>query len=269
VSIRKWGNGWQVRVRPFPEISVPTKAAAETVELDLKLRRKLGNLYVEKPTTLGEELERHLQRKETLGGRRGKLRPRSLEFVKQNVAPWKPLCDVPVPNLRRAVVEDHVLARAAAAPVAARNELQELKAALRAAQSRGQQVDPGILAIDPIHHEPAEGRALEPDELDRIAAWLPERVKRIVPFCGTIGLRWSEAVKLDDAMVDLAFGEIVIPKWLDKSRRGKPIPLAACEVQLLREQSMVRPAGTSLLFPNAEGCVYSKSGFRSVAARAT
>ena len=106
---------------------MPTKAAAETVELDLRLRRKLGQLYVEKPTTLGEELDRHLQRKATLGGKRGKLRPRSLEFVKQYVAPWEPLRDVLIPNLRRAAVEDHVLARAASAPVAARNELQELK----------------------------------------------------------------------------------------------------------------------------------------------
>jgi hypothetical protein len=56
VSIRKWGNGWQVRVRPFPEITVPTKAAAEAVELDLRLRRKLGHLYVENlcPPLIGE-----------------------------------------------------------------------------------------------------------------------------------------------------------------------------------------------------------------------
>lgn len=264
MSVRKWGNGWQVRVRPFPEVTVPTKAAAETVELDLRLRRKLGQLYVEKPTTLGEELDRHLQRKATLGGKRGKLRPRSLEFVKQNVAPWEPLRDVLIPNLRRAAVEDHVLARAASAPVAARNELQELKTALHAAQSRGQQVDAGIFAIDPIRHEAAEGIALELDELDAIAAWMPERLTRLVPFCGTIGLRWSEAVHLDDGMVDLAAGEVLIPRWLDKSRKEKAIPLAACEVRLLREQRMARPAGTTLLFPNADGTVYSKSGFRSI-----
>lgn len=264
MSIRKWGNGWQVRVRPFPEITVPTKTAAETVDLDLRLRRKLGHLYVEKPTRLGDELDRHEQRKATLGGKRGKLRPRSLEFVRQNVAPWEPLRDVLIPNLRRAVVEDHILIRAASAPVAARNELQELKTALRAAQSRGQQVDPGILAIEPIRHEAIEGIALELDDLDAIAAWMPERVARLVPFCGTVGLRWSEAVHLDDGMVDLAGTEIMIPRSLNKSRRAKAIPLAACEIQLLREQRMARPTGTSLLFPNAEGGVYSKSGFRSV-----
>ncbi|HZR93840.1 MAG TPA: hypothetical protein VFA44_15700 [Gaiellaceae bacterium] len=45
MAIRKRGKGrWQVRVRPFPEVTVPTKEAAETVELDLKLRLKLGHL---------------------------------------------------------------------------------------------------------------------------------------------------------------------------------------------------------------------------------
>jgi integrase len=142
--------------------------------------------------------------------------------------------------------------------------LQELKTGLRAAQSRGQQVDPGILAIEPVRHEAIEGIALELDDLDGIAAWMPERVKRLVPFCGTVGLRWSEAVQMDDGMVDLGAGELLIPRWLNKCRREKAIPLAACEVQLLREQRMARPAGTTLLFPNAEGGVYSKSGFRSV-----
>ena len=45
MAIRKRGKGrWQVRVRPFPEVTVPTREAAETIELDLKLRAKLGHL---------------------------------------------------------------------------------------------------------------------------------------------------------------------------------------------------------------------------------
>jgi hypothetical protein len=69
MAIRKRGKGrWQVRLRPFPEVTVPTKEAAETVELDLKLRAKLGHLYREKPTRLGDELDGLLQRKKTVGG---------------------------------------------------------------------------------------------------------------------------------------------------------------------------------------------------------
>jgi len=38
-------------------MTLPTKEAAETVELDLKLRVKLGHLYQEKPVSLGQELD--------------------------------------------------------------------------------------------------------------------------------------------------------------------------------------------------------------------
>jgi integrase len=265
MAIRKRGKGrWQVRVRPFPEMTLPTREAAETVELDLKLRLKLGHLYREKPTTLGEELDGLLERKRSMGGKRGPLRPAGIRYYQDCVRPWEPLRDTPVPALRRRQIEDHIAARAAVAPTAARNELQFLKAALRAAQSRGQQVDVGIFDIDPIRVEPREGQALEYEELLGLASWLPERVQRIVPFCGTVGLRFTEAVTLTDDRVDLDAGTVFIPGRLNKSRRPKPIPLARIEVQLLREQLLVRPPGTRVVFATEKGGVYSRSGFQSI-----
>jgi integrase len=234
------------------------------IELDLRLRKKLGRLYLEKPRTFGEELDARLERKRSMGGRGGKLRQSTVSFYEQCVRPWEPRWDVLIPNLRRSFVEDHIARRAEVAPVAARNELQFAKAALRDAESRGQQVDVGIFAIASIHHEPAEGRALEFDQLDAIAAWMPDRIERIVFLCGLVGLRWREAVFLDDSMLDLEGGQIVIPRDLNKSRREKPVPLAGVELRLLREQRMARPAGTRILFPSLKGGVYTKSGFRSV-----
>lgn len=265
MAIRKRGKGrWQVRVRPFPEMTLPTREAAETVELDLKLRLKLGHLYREKPTTLGDELDGLLGRKKSMGGKRGPLRPAGVRYYQDCVRPWEPLRDTPVPALRRRQVEDHIAARAAVAPTAARNELQFLKAALRTAQSRGQQVDVGIFEIDPIRVETREGEALEYEELFGLASWMPERVQRIVPFCGTVGLRFTEAVTLTDDRVDLNGGTIFIPGRLNKSRRPKPIPLARIEVQLLREQLLVRPRGTRVVFATEKGSVYSHSGFQSI-----
>jgi len=265
MAIRKRGKGrWQVRVRPFPEMTVPTREAAETVELDLKLRVKLGHLYREKAVSLGKELDGYLARKIAMGGRRGPLRPKSIAFLQQSAKPWEPLRNVPIPTLRRATIEDRVAARAAVAPVAAANELELLKACLRAAASRGQSVDPGIFEIAPVQHEPVEGVALELAQLDEIGSTMPERIKRLVPFCGTVGLRFTEAVTLTDDRVDLTTGEIVIPRDLSKGRRAKGIPLARFEVQLLREQLLARPTGTRLVFPNEKGGVYSKSGFRSI-----
>ena len=265
MAIRKRGKGrWQVRVRPFPEVTVPTKEAAETLELDLKLRAKLGNLYREKPTKLGDELDGLLQRKTTMGGKRGPLRPKGVRYYEDCRRPWEPLRNMPVPALRRRHVEDHIAARAAVAPTAARNELQFLKSALRAAQSRGQQVDVGIFDIDPVRVEPREGRALEHYELLDLASWLPERIRRIVPFCGTVGLRFSEAITLTDDRVDLEAGTIFIPARINKSRRPKPIPLASVEAQLLREQLMARPTQTNVVFSTQQGGVYSHSGFKSI-----
>jgi integrase len=265
MAIRKRGKGrWQVRVRPFPEMTLPTREAAETVELDLKLRLKLGHLYREKPTTLGGELDGLLARKTSMGGKRGPLRPAGIRYYQDCVRPWEPLRDTPVPALRRRQVEDHIAARAAIAPTAARNELQFLKAALRAAQSRGQQVDVGIFEIDPIRVEAREGEALDYEELLGLASWLPERVQRVVPFCGTVGLRFTEAVTLTDDRVDLDGSTIFIPGRLNKSRKRKPIPLARIEVQLLREQLLVRPPGTHAVFATERGGIYSHSGFQSI-----
>src|SRR3954453_2772321 len=150
MAIRKCGKGqWQVRVRPFPDMTVPTREAAPTVELGLKLRVELGHLYREKPVSLGQELDGYVARKTAMGGRRGPLRPASVAFIEQSAKPWEPLRKVLVPNLRRAMVEDHVAARAKVARVAAANELELLKACLRAAASRGQAVDPSIFEIAP------------------------------------------------------------------------------------------------------------------------
>jgi integrase len=265
MAIRSRGKGrWQVRVRPFPEVTVPTRTAAETVELDLKLRKKLGHLYTEKPTTFGQELDARFERKQAMGGKRGRLRPATVRFYDQNVKPWEPLRDVPIANLRRALVEDHIAARAKVAPTAARNELQFAKAALRDAASRGQLVDPGIFQIEPIRIEAREAIALELEQLYEIASFLPERIGRVVPFVGTVGLRFTEAMTLTDDRVDLDAGEIHIPRDVNKSRRAKPIPLARAEVQLLREQLLVRPPGMHVVFATEKGGRYSESGFRSV-----
>jgi hypothetical protein len=57
MSIRRRGKpgrySHQVRVPGFPAITVPTRDAAEAVQLDLLLRKRLGHLYQERPRKLG------------------------------------------------------------------------------------------------------------------------------------------------------------------------------------------------------------------------
>jgi hypothetical protein len=68
---------------------VPTKDAAEKLELDLLLRRSMGDLYEAPASTLGEEIAGYLERRGALGGKRGKLRPRSLEFETRSLEIWR------------------------------------------------------------------------------------------------------------------------------------------------------------------------------------
>lgn len=69
MSIRKRGaRSYQVRVDPFPAQTAPTREAAEKLELDLRLRRSLGDLYELPPITLGEAIDGTLGRIKPTGG---------------------------------------------------------------------------------------------------------------------------------------------------------------------------------------------------------
>ena len=116
-----------------------------------------------------------------------------------------------------------------------------------------------------MRHEPDEGVALELEQLHEIASTMPERIKRLVPFCGTVGLRFTEAVTLTDDRVDLAAGEIVIPRELNKGRRAKTDPARPLR-DAAPARAVARTPGRAraLVFPNEKGGVYSKSGFRSI-----
>lgn len=246
MSIRKRGRAghysYQVRVPGFPAVTVPTRDAAEAVQLDLLLRKRLGHLYQEKPRKLGDELDAFLQFKESMGGKGGPLRPAGLRWYQDSIKAWAPLREVLVPALRRSTVEDHIVARSATAPVAARNELQVLKAALRRAESRGQRVDANIYDIPPPKHETREALALTLDQLDEIASWMPGHIKRIVLLVGLVGLRFTEALTLTDDRIDLEHAQLFVPGRLSKNRKPKSIDLAASEVQLLRDRGCRRSA---------------------------
>jgi integrase len=265
MSIRRRGApgkySYQVRVPGFAAVTLPTRDAAEAVEIDLLHRKRLGHLYQEKPRKLGDELDDFLCFKQTMGGKRGKLRPSGIDWYQDSLKAWAPLRDRLVPALRRATIEDHVIARAAVAPVAARNELQVLKAALRRAESRGQRVDPSIFDIPAIVHEAREARALTIDELDEIASWMPEHIKRVVLFTGLVGLRFMEVFTLTDEQVNLKAAEVFVPARLSKNRKPKAIALAVCEVQILREQLVARPAGSRHVFATKRGKGYTRSAF--------
>ena len=271
MSIRKRGpRSYQVRVAGFPAQTVPTREAAERLELDLKLRRVGGAASPEPPTKLGDEIDGFLGRLRAAGG----LRPRSLEFYEHKAKVWKPLRGVRVSALRRAQVEDFIVARAAEHPRSAVDELQLLKRVLNEARDRGQRVDEAVLRIKLKNHAPRRGRALTVEQLYELACWFPEHSARLVLLAGQVGARQAFWFGLTDDMLDLDAGTMPIPEELAKNKSEHRVYLTSVEVALLREQMMARAPGTSLVFPSPEGGSWNRFRFgdrvwrKSVAAAA-
>lgn len=114
------------------------------------------DLYEGPAVTLGEAIDVTLARVAATRGISAKTR----EYNSRSARAWSPLRDTPLPALRRATVEDVVLARAERHPRSAKNELEFLKRVLRDAKGRGQRVNEEVLAIEPIRHRPRRGRRL-------------------------------------------------------------------------------------------------------------
>jgi integrase len=259
MSIRRRGKqAYQVRVAGFPARTVPTREAALRLELDLKHRRSMGELHAEAPTTLGEELDAFLARLRASGGRS----PRTIEYYERSAVVWQPFRNKSISSLRRRPVEDFITARASARPRSAKNELELLKRVLADAKSRGQRVDPAVLAIPAIAHRSQRGRALTVRELYGLASWFPEHVSRLVLVAGQVGARQNYWFNLTDDLLDVRAATLTVPAGLAKNRKEHRVYLSEVETQLLREQLLVRTPGTNLVFPTITGKRWTRSGFR-------
>jgi integrase len=259
MSIRKRGTrSYQVRVSPFPAQTAPTRDAAEKIELDLKRRRALGNLYEAPAVTLGDAIDGTLARIEATREPSAKTR----EFNQRSARFWEPLRAAKVPSLHRTKIEDMILARAKDHPRSAKNELEFLKRVLHDARGRGQRVDEAIFEIEPVKHRPRRGRGLTVGELHELASWFPEHVSRLILIAGQVGCRQNVWFNLTEEMIDLKAGTMTIPAALAKRRREHRIYLTELEVSLLREQLVARATGTTLVFPTVEGRRWAANRFR-------
>jgi integrase len=259
MSIRKRGpRSYQVRVSPFPAQTAPTREAAEKIELDLKRRRSLGDLYEATPETLGEAIDATLAWADATGGTSARTR----EYNQRCAKFWAPLREVRVPMLRRAKIEVVIRERAAKHPRSAKNELEFLKRVLHQAKGRGQRVEEAIFEIPSIKHRARRGRGLTISELHELASWFPEHVSRMILLAGQIGCRQNVWFNITDELLDLKEGTLLIPAALAKRGREHRIYLNGVEAILFREQLLARPSGTALLFPTIEGNKWTANRFR-------
>lgn len=223
MSIRRRGNAFQVRVSGFPARTLPTRQAAERVELDLRLRRSMGELYEEAPTTLGEELDSFLARLRASSTRS----PRTLEFYERSARVWATFREKRVNTLQRRAVEDFITARATEHPRSAKNELELLKRVLTEAKARGQRVNAGVLDFPAIKHQARRGRALTVPQLYELASWFPESARGLVLVAGQVGARQHLWFNLTDDMLDLRASTLTVPgRALEESKGASCLPHA-------------------------------------------
>lgn len=247
-----------VRVAPFKSRTVYTREAAITLETSLKNRKVMGELSQAEPHTLAEEMAGRRERQNATKD----FRPATLAGHKQIEKAWPTLQPLLVQSLTRQLVEDAFIKRAKTAPVQADKELQDIKAVLRDAASRGQRVDQAIFAIKAVNKKPRRGWALDVQQVRFLASWMPAYVQNIVPLAGLIGARQSFWFSLEDSMLDLDAGLMLAPAELMKNGRDHMVILAPREVTLFREQLLVRTAGTPLVFPTSTGRKWSRHNFR-------
>lgn len=258
MSIRRHGNGWQVRVAPFASRTLPTRKAAQEYERFLKTRKVMGDVYRPEATTFGEESRGLLARKEATAN----LRENTRSYYRRCNAFWEPFYGLRMSDLRLSEVEDRISTRALTAPRSARNELEWFKAVLKAAERRGQHFDPRLLTVDPVRHQARRGVALTFDQLHELASWQPDWIRRMTLVAGTSAMRWGELVTLTDDRLVLKGDEphAYIPPELNKSRKEKIVPLTETEVGWFNKQLMKRAPGTSLVFPTVTGCAWASTG---------
>lgn len=265
------GAGYRVRVRfgahRHVEAGFATPDAANARALELRTIRDAGLLPAAVPveSTLAAAAEALIARKR-VSGKRKPLRKRGLEYWERSCKPWLDgdFAALPLSLLRRDRVEDAVLSRAAAAPTAAKHELEALKATLKYAGDRGARFDPALLTIEPVPVTPRQRVAVSVEALEALAACAPDYGRRLILFRGTTGLRSGETFTLTDDRVDLDGRTVFIPADLCKEGEDKLVPLTAEEVTLLREQLVARAAGARLVFPKRHGTEWTRSHFNKL-----
>ncbi len=260
MSIRKRtkANGevsYQVRVAPFKSKTASSLKTAQRIERDLKERKELGDLWIEPAITLGGALDTYLDLQRATCN----WRPNTDAFYARSRKFWEPLDDCLLPNLRRSEIEDRIAARARKHPRSAKNELEFAKAALRAAEARGQRFDRGILAIRPVRHQQRPGIALTRAELVEFQSYADEYIRRMIWLAGTTALRWGSLINMEDSWLDLELRIVHIPPAFNKSKRDLVVNLTGPEAQLFREQLMVRTP-SSYVFPCLKGTRWASHG---------
>lgn len=245
---------------------------ARSFKLDVERKRQAGILYQAPPERFGAVAAAWLERYERGAAGNVRPKPRSIALAHENLAVLAPLNELALDRIRRPVVEDLIVSIAERGPRRAEMALALLKRILRAAEERGQVVDPSIYRIKIAKHEEREPRFLTWEEAEELRAWLPERICRIVPVAILTMLRRGEILGLRDRDVDFETGAISVfaqsqagVRVSPKTRAGgRTVDVGPAVLRLLREQQLARtPNDQGLFFPSEAGNPFDPHNFMS------
>lgn len=251
-------RAYQVRAPGVAPRTFSLKQDAVRFANDSDRRRLLGELYVARAERFGDFLEVHIERKRRMGRKAGTIRADQESAARLGVrhSPRERhtlIAALPIPQVRRAEVEDILAEIAAQAPRRAQMCCTLVKQALRSAQARGQIVDGQIFSLE-------QARFLTVSQLDQLGTWLPEYIRRIVPIAGLLGMRQGELFDLVDRDLKLDAAALQVRSGKTKAAARK-VELSSETVALLREQLLARPPGTALVFSTSTGLRWNRHNF--------
>jgi integrase len=245
---------------------------AQSFKLDVERKHQAGILYQAAPERFGVVAKTWLERYERGAAGNVRPRPRSVALAHENLAVLASLNELSLERIRGPLVEDLIVAIAERAPRRAEMALALLKRILRAAEERGQVVDPAVYRVRIAKHEEREPCFLTWEEAEELRAWLPEYVCRIVPVAILTMLRRGEILGLRDRDIDFETGSIAVlsqhqygERVRTKTRAGRrTVDVGPAVLKLLREQRLARaPNDEGLLFPTGSGAPFDPNNFMS------
>jgi integrase len=214
-------------------------------------------------TTLAEVAADYRDLRLATGGKNGDYAAKTTEWLDRSLKPWLEgeYAQTPVRVLNAVALERSLIKRAKTAATSAKNEREMLMNVLRHARRLGLEVSDKLFVIATIRRGTA--KTLRAIDVDELALWIevaPEYAKRHLRLLATTGLRISESFHATDDWLEIVtleggtkIGVLHVPAWATKERRAKDVLVDADDLPILIEQMLARPAGSTNLFPKAEG----------------
>lgn len=264
-SIRKDGNRYRVRGRNHAgkdvRLTAPSRPLAEELAAKIvedRIRHRHGLHIDQERVTFKVAWDEWLARYKAGGASRVKPSPATVRAVQERRAALRPLDSLYLEEVGQAQLERVGVKLVAEGKAALASRAVGLaKRVIRDAQDRDIRVNPSVFRVSFPVPAPRDARAFTWGEVELLASFVPERLRRGVLLLALTGLRISEFCALTDADVVLADSPHFLIRKSKTIAGVRRVYLTDHAAMLVREQMLARPAST-VLFPNEHGQPYDR-----------